>query len=149
MDVGWQPHHTYVPSAPSELHTLMDSVDKILFKLEKLDVQQIGDTVQTLLSSLDRAVADANIPSLSRDMQRILSQDRVTDLILQLSQSLGMTFVIVTHELPSIYAITDRSILLDRETKTIVASGRPEDLRHNQKIPWIYQFFNRQSSATV
>ncbi|MCH8144145.1 MAG: MCE family protein [Gemmatimonadetes bacterium] len=74
LDIGWQPHHTYVPSAPSELHTLKDSVDKILFKLEKLDVQQIGDTVQTLLVSLDRAVADANIPSLSRDLGRILSQ---------------------------------------------------------------------------
>ncbi len=74
LDIGWQPRHTYVPSAPSELHTLKDSVDKILFKLEKLDVQRIGDTVQTLLASLDRAVADANIPSLSRDMHRILSQ---------------------------------------------------------------------------
>ena len=96
--------------------------------------------------ALDPKVLFLDEPSAGLDP---VASARMDDLILQLSQTLGMTFVIVTHELPSIYAIADRSILLDRETKTIVASGKPEELRQNQKNPWIYQFFNRQASATV
>ncbi|MCH8144146.1 MAG: ATP-binding cassette domain-containing protein, partial [Gemmatimonadetes bacterium] len=96
--------------------------------------------------ALDPKVLFLDEPSAGLDP---VTSARMDDLILQLSRTLGMTFVIVTHELPSIYAITDRSILLDRETKTIIASGKPEELRQNQKNPWIYQFFNRQSSATV
>lgn len=96
--------------------------------------------------ALDPKVLFLDEPSAGLDP---VASARMDDLILQLSQTLGMTFVIVTHELPSIFAITDRSILLDRETKTIVARGKPEELRQNQKNPWIYQFFNRQASATV
>jgi phospholipid/cholesterol/gamma-HCH transport system substrate-binding protein len=74
LPIGWTPKRTYIPSAKSELSTLKDSVDKILSKLEKLDVQAIGQTVQTLLGSLNQAVADANIPDLSRDMKQVLVQ---------------------------------------------------------------------------
>lgn len=53
-DIEWEPKYTYIPSAPSELSTLKDSVDKILFKLEQIDVETIGQSVQSLLRSLNR-----------------------------------------------------------------------------------------------
>lgn len=74
LEIGWTPERIYIPSAPGELTTLKDSVDKILYKLEKIDVQQIGLTVQELLGSLHTAVADANIPGLSRQTQQVLKQ---------------------------------------------------------------------------
>jgi phospholipid/cholesterol/gamma-HCH transport system ATP-binding protein len=55
-----------------------------------------------------------------------------------------MTFVIVTHELPSIYTVADRCIMLSREEKTIVAQGNPHDLRDHSENPWVRQFFSRQ-----
>ena len=50
------------------------------------------------------------------------------DLIAQLRDSLGTTMVMVTHELPSIFAIGDNSVFLDPETKTMIAGGDPKRL---------------------
>ena len=66
-------------------------------------------------------------------------------LINQLSERFGITFVIVTHELPSIYSIADRVIMLDGRTKTIIAEGCPHHLRASAPDPWVRQFFNRQA----
>jgi phospholipid/cholesterol/gamma-HCH transport system ATP-binding protein len=65
-------------------------------------------------------------------------------LIKRLSRNLGVTFVIVTHELPSIFAIADRVIMIDRRVKGIVAEGDPRKLRDEAKDPWVRQFFNRE-----
>ena len=67
------------------------------------------------------------------------------DLIIQLSRSLNITFVIVTHELPSIFKVADRCIMLDRNVKTIVATGKPDELQADSDNPWVRQFFNRQA----
>lgn len=68
-------------------------------------------------------------------------------LILELRNSLGMTFVVVTHELPSIYTIADRVIMLDKRTRGIVATGSPNALRDNTDNPWVRQFFNREAES--
>jgi len=65
-------------------------------------------------------------------------------LIKDLSRSFGITFVIVTHELSSIYAVADRVIMLDTETKSIIAEGNPADLRDHATNPWVRRFFNRE-----
>ena len=66
-------------------------------------------------------------------------------LILRLRESLKITLVVVTHELPSIYTIADRVIMLDKRTKGIVATGKPQDLRDHSSNPWVRQFFNREA----
>jgi phospholipid/cholesterol/gamma-HCH transport system ATP-binding protein len=68
-------------------------------------------------------------------------------LIRELAGSFGITLVVVTHELPSIYAIADRVIMLDARTKTIIAEGRPDQLRDHSSDAWVRQFFNRQAGA--
>ncbi len=65
-------------------------------------------------------------------------------LILKLRESLGVTFVIVSHELASIYTVADRVIMLDKRTKTIVADGPPAWLRDHSDNPRVRQFFNRE-----
>jgi len=66
-------------------------------------------------------------------------------LIKDLSRNLGFTFVIVTHELQSIFAVADRVIMLDGKSKSIIGTGRPEELRDHSPNPWVRQFFNRQA----
>jgi phospholipid/cholesterol/gamma-HCH transport system ATP-binding protein len=68
-------------------------------------------------------------------------------LVLRLSKSLGITFVVITHELPSIFTIADRCIMLDKRAKGIIAEGRPADLRDHSPNPRVRHFFNREAEA--
>jgi phospholipid/cholesterol/gamma-HCH transport system ATP-binding protein len=67
--------------------------------------------------------------------------------ILRLARSLKITFVVVTHELASIYTIADRVIMLDKRVKKIVAAGKPQELRDHSDNPWVRQFFNREAES--
>ena len=68
-------------------------------------------------------------------------------LILTLSRDLGITIVIVTHELPSIFLVADSCIVLDKVAKGIVARGDPRTLRDQSKNPFVHGFFTRSSLA--
>lgn len=70
-------------------------------------------------------------------------------LLRNLTQELGITLVLVSHELPSILSIADDCILLDRESGGIVARGNPRRLQEESQIPMVHDFFNRCSSKTV
>ena len=56
-----------------------------------------------------------------------VSARRLDDLIRELRDSLGITMVIVTHELDSIFAVADRSVFLDPDTHTMLAIGSPAE----------------------
>jgi phospholipid/cholesterol/gamma-HCH transport system ATP-binding protein len=92
--------------------------------------------------ALDPKILFLDEPSAGLDP---ITSSQLDDLILELSHSLGITFVIVTHELPSIYKIADRVIMLDKNVKMIVADGKPEQLRDYSDNPWVRQFFKRQA----
>jgi phospholipid/cholesterol/gamma-HCH transport system ATP-binding protein len=64
-------------------------------------------------------------------------------LILALNAQLGLTFVVVTHDLQSIFAIGKTCIMLDRETRTVIARGDPRALRDESRDPRVHCFFNR------
>ncbi|MDD5771172.1 MAG: ATP-binding cassette domain-containing protein [Candidatus Omnitrophica bacterium] len=72
-----------------------------------------------------------------------LSSKVLDDLILELRDNLGTTIVVVTHELASIFAVGDNAVLLDAETKEMIAWGAPRDLLANSKDPRVIQFLTR------
>ena len=65
------------------------------------------------------------------------------DLILSLNSCLGITLVIVTHDLDSIFKIGKRCIMLDKETQSIIARGDPRVLRDTSEDPRVKTFFHR------
>ena len=65
------------------------------------------------------------------------------ELILELNQQLGLTFVVVTHDLESIFKIGQTCIMLDRDSKSIIARGDPRVLRDTSTDPRVRSFFNR------
>jgi phospholipid/cholesterol/gamma-HCH transport system ATP-binding protein len=69
------------------------------------------------------------------------------DLIATLSSSLGMTTVVVTHELRSIFAIVRQCIMLDGRTRGIIARGEPAALRDGSADPQVRAFFNPRARA--
>jgi phospholipid/cholesterol/gamma-HCH transport system ATP-binding protein len=96
--------------------------------------------------ALDPQILFLDEPSAGLDP---ITSAELDHLIVRLARSLAMTFVVVTHELPSIYAIADRVIMLDKRVKKIVATGRPQELRDHSTDPWVRQFFNREVSVQV
>ncbi len=74
-----------------------------------------------------------------------ISSVELDELILTLNASLGMTTVIVTHELQSIFKIAKNCIMLDKQAKGIIARGDPRDLRDHSTDPRVVNFFNRRS----
>lgn len=92
--------------------------------------------------ALDPAVLFLDEPSAGLDP---VTSAELDALILSLREGLGMTFVIVTHELASIYAVADRVIMLDKHKQGIIAEGRPQDLRDHSENPYVRKFFRREA----
>jgi len=75
--------------------------------------------------ALDPEILFFDEPSAGLDP---LSSRRLDDLILELRDALGATVVVVTHELASIFAIADRALFLDVESKTALCDANPSDV---------------------
>ena len=71
-----------------------------------------------------------------------LSSRRLDDLILEQRESAGTTIVVVTHELPSIFALGDNAVFLDGERKAMIAQGKPSELRQSPE-PKVRAFLSR------
>jgi len=96
--------------------------------------------------ALDPQIIFLDEPSAGLDP---ITSAELDQLILNLARNLKITFVIVTHELPSIYTVADKVIMLDKRVKKIVAEGKPQDLRDHSDNPWVRQFFNREVSSNI
>ncbi len=89
--------------------------------------------------ALDPGILFLDEPSAGLDP---ITSAELDELIRSLSRNLGITFVIATHELASIYAIGDRAIILDRGS--IVAEGSPGELRDHPTDDYVRAFFRRE-----
>ena len=94
--------------------------------------------------ALDPEILFFDEPSTSLDPVTAAMLDR---LIIDLRDRLGTTMVIVTHDLDSIFAISDRIIMLDTETKSIIARGKPSEIRKDNPDPTVKEFLFRSGLA--
>jgi phospholipid/cholesterol/gamma-HCH transport system ATP-binding protein len=90
--------------------------------------------------ALDPAILFVDEPSAGLDP---ISSHRLDELILELRDSLGTTFVVVTHELASIFAIATNAIFLDTNSRTATALGPPTELRDHSEDPAVRAFLRR------
>lgn len=90
--------------------------------------------------ALDPQVLYLDEPSAGLDP---VNARRMDELILELRESLGMTVVVVTHELESIFFIANNGVFLDIAQQTQGAVGNPRDLRDNPPSRAIRNFLTR------
>lgn len=127
--------------------------DMAIFKLALVGLADYADYYPSEISggmqkraSIARALAlDPEIvifdePSAGLDP---LTSRALDEMIVELRESLKLTFVVVTHELPSIFAIGTHGIFLDAETKTMIAEGKPSELVEYSDNPKVRAFLTR------
>lgn len=124
-----------------------------LMQLELVGLKEAADKMPSDLSggmkkraaiaramALEPSILFLDEPSAGLDP---LTSSALDDLILRLRDTRGMTFVVVTHELPSIFKIADRCAMFDRARQAMVALGKPAELRDSSADPFVRRFFNR------
>lgn len=100
--------------------------------------------------ALDPAILFLDEPSAGLDPVTSAGLDQ---LILDLRDDLGGTFVVVTHELASILTIADRCVMLDAaaypDAGGVIALGDPKMLRASSTDRRVHAFFNRELLETT
>jgi len=135
---------------PLREHTELeeDTIEIVVkIKLEQVGLRQHADKMPAMLSGgmkkragLARAMAlDPKIlfydePSAGLDP---VTSAEIDQLIIDLNKKLGVTSVVVTHEMDSAFRIVDRMVLLDRGK--FIVSGTPQEMRES-KDPLVHQF---------
>jgi phospholipid/cholesterol/gamma-HCH transport system ATP-binding protein len=145
-------------SLPIQTHTDLNEAeieDLARYKLNLVGLSGYGDFFPSQLSGgmkkragLARAMAlDPDILFLDEPSAGLdpLNSHRLDNLINELKESLGVTFVVVTHELASIFEIADDSIFLDAETKSLLAKGKPSQLVSNCEHERVRGFLRRST----
>jgi phospholipid/cholesterol/gamma-HCH transport system ATP-binding protein len=123
-------------------------------KLSLVGLAGAGDLMPTELSggmvkraglaralSLDPAILMLDEPSSGLDP---ITAKRLDDLILELRDGFGMTIVMVSHDLPSLFGICDDGVFLDADSKTVIAHGAPSRLRDECEHPSVHAFMRRE-----
>lgn len=90
--------------------------------------------------ALDPEVVFLDEPSAGLDP---ITSSALDDLILRLKEETKKTFVVVTHELPSIFKIADRAAMFDKARRGMIALGSPQELKDGSDDPFVRKFFNR------
>jgi len=130
-----------------------------MMKLELVGLHGFEDQMPSQLSggmqkraAIARAMAlDPQILFLDEPSSGLdpITSAEVDQLVLNVAHNLGITFIIVSHDLASTYTIADRVVILDTATKGIAATGRPNELRDQSKNPWVRQFLNRKVASDM
>lgn len=94
--------------------------------------------------ALDPAILFFDEPTAGLDPITVREIDQ---LILRMRQTVGATVVVVSHSVPSILAIADRLLLLDAQTKGIIAAGAPGDIARNNGHPLVRDFFRPEAAG--
>ena len=94
--------------------------------------------------ALDPPIVFLDEPSAGLDP--VTSAD-LDALIEALNRMLGTTFVVISHELASIFAIGHRFAMLDGARRRLVALGPPAELRDHSDDAWVRRFLSRTASG--
>jgi len=141
---------------PLEEFTDLKAAERRELAMQKLSAVELQDAAAKMPSEISggmrKRVAIARALALDPDVLFLdepsagldpITSSALDDLILRLRTETGKTFVIVTHELPSIFKIADRAAMFDKARQGMIALGSPQELKERSDDPFVRKFFNR------
>jgi phospholipid/cholesterol/gamma-HCH transport system ATP-binding protein len=130
--------------------------DIVLMKLQAVGLRGARDLMPSEISGgMNRRVALARAIALDPDLVMYdepfsgldpISLGTAARLIRQLNDTLGITSLVVSHEIPETFHMADQVIVL--ANGKIAAQGTPEQVRQSAD-PLVYQFVNALSDGPV
>ena len=79
LTIDWQPRYPYVPSAQSRITQLSDALERILRNIEQIDIQRITEGVEKSLATITKVAESANLETISKQTNALLSEVRDTN----------------------------------------------------------------------
>jgi paraquat-inducible protein B len=70
--VPWVPKYPMIPSAPGELTTIKDSIDRVLTQLQEIDAKGLAASLEKLFTSLDTTIREAQLGQISKKVRDLL-----------------------------------------------------------------------------
>ncbi len=147
MEIIWEPKTYYIPSVPSKITQLTESVETILAKLEEINVKGITDGLEETLSSMNKILDNVKTSKLTEQAGQLLAELRETNKkVKPLIADASETMDSVSEELPEILAQLKRTLrrfnhLVSNEEENFAVStenvrlitGNLRDLTENAK----------------
>ncbi|HEX3035987.1 MAG TPA: MlaD family protein [Thermodesulfobacteriota bacterium] len=72
LPIDWKPEYLYIPSSPGTLTLITEAIEDLTQKIGTIDIKAITDKIDQLLTTTNKAVEDAQIATVSQDIQKLL-----------------------------------------------------------------------------
>ena len=128
MEIEWEPNTYYVPSVPSKITQLTESVETILEKLEEINVKGITDGLEETMSSMNKILDEVKMSKLTKQAGQLLAELRETNKkVKPFITDASETMDSVSEELPEILAQLKRTLrrfnsLVSNEEENVAVS---------------------------
>lgn len=115
LKIGWEPRSYYVPSAPSTITRITDSLERILSNLRELDLQGITEGLKESLSVVTKVIEDANVKGIGEqvedlimDIDKIIEKGEIKSILTDASATMaGVRRIVERSEKPMTQALAD------------------------------------------
>ncbi len=78
LEVNWTPHNYYIPSAPGQIASILDSVNTMMSDMKKLNMEDLAKNLNEIMAKLNQAITDAELDKVSTGLQALIADFQKT-----------------------------------------------------------------------
>ena len=145
LTIPWKPRNYYIPSVPSTITAITDSVKKVVRKMDEINVQGITDSIKKALDMMSEIAGQADVEKIGENVGKLIAEFRETNkqlgpIISDASVTMATVRKVVVDTQQSMEKLVsssaDASVSIKNIVKTVDAAsgGLPENLAYLKRI---------------